>query len=108
MNDCNVFPEQTYVVLLSTCKEGEESWGSGIPTSYVYQLSKPSSSINFFISKDLCGSFDNGWSVESYERAKKYDCDKLRLRLATPNEIAKYLANNGPVKAENILEYQIY
>lgn len=86
--DPNIFPKDSYVVLLSSCT-GNNCWQS-IPEGYCYQLREISSTFNFKITKDINLNKSNGWSGSAH--------DKLELRAATPTEIIVYKALDKPYK----------
>lgn len=98
--DTNVFPKGAYVVLLSSCT-GTNNWAPGIPENYVYRLSEDSSTSNFDIEVDH-ENRENGWG------SKDPNCQKLRLRLATDNELIAYINAGKPVPAIEIENYSIY
>jgi len=89
------FKEGEYVVLLTTCNGDPTVWGKGLPVNHVYILAKDSHKFCFMVDKDLSGVPDI-WEVNELFN---YD-SKLKLRAATPFEIAYYNLNCGPCSVE--------
>ena len=81
--DPNVFKAGTYIVLLASC-DGKDCWKSSIPINHCYILKRDSHSLDIHIKLDAQGSTINGWSSSSF-----YD-SKMKIRAATPEEIAEY------------------
>ncbi len=81
--DPNVFKAGTYIVLLASC-DGKNCWKSSMPINHCYILKRDSHSLDIHIKLDAQGSTINGWSSGSY-----YD-SKMKIRAATPEEIAEY------------------
>jgi len=81
--DPNVFKAGTYIVLLASC-DGKDCWKSSMPINHCYILKRDSHSLDIHIELDAQGSTNNGWSCGSY-----YD-SKMKIRAATPEEIAEY------------------
>lgn len=104
MIDTNIFPKGTHIVLLSSC-DGSNVWGYKIPNNYIYKLRGDSSTFNLSLEKDAVGG-QNGWST-----VKPSVYNKMRLRAATPEEIAAY-EKYGPCSVEKakefIFEHEIY
>jgi hypothetical protein len=93
--DSNVFPAGSYVVLLASCDVGVK-W-KGIPINHCYKLEQESNSNHFFINKDTEGSISNGWYHTPYD-------SKLKLRAATPEEIAEYKKLGKPFDVTTLEE----
>jgi hypothetical protein len=83
MEDSNKFNAGTYVVLLAS-SDGKNLWLDDLPVGYCFLLRENSSSNVFKVAKDIKGNCHNGWSCD-YSFASK-----LKLRLATVNEINEY------------------
>lgn len=86
--DLNVFPKDSYVVLLSSC-DGNNCWEHYIPEGFCYQLREDSNTFNFRIKQNTKGRAD-GWGDSPH--------NKLKLRAATPTEIIVYKALDKPYK----------
>lgn len=80
-----MFKKDEYIVLLAGC-DGGDTWPRSLPINHCYKLRKNSyeDKRGFHVILDTNGSDLNGWSC-----AGKYD-SKLKMRYATPQEIAEY------------------
>lgn len=104
MNDPNIFPKGTHIVLLSNC-DSSSVWEPGIPNNYIYRLHEDSSTFSIMLEKDAQDN-ENGWSIHPNS-----SFDKMKLRKATKEEILAY-KKYGVCSVEKakdfIIEYQIY
>lgn len=108
--DPNAFPKGTYVVMEHTCSVEGGNWKDSMPEHYCYLLREDSTTVYVMMERDLKGSKNNGWRSGSPDTTHKY----LKLRRATPREIARYQELGMPFdvrtlpKDEIINQYSIY
>lgn len=91
MNDPNIFPVGSYVVLLHTCCDDQKVWQRSMPINHVYKLREASSTFRFYIEKDCTGSTSNAWYTTDQSAN-----NQLKLRAATDCEIAEYKRIDKP------------
>lgn len=84
IEDPNVFPAGSYVVLLASCNGGN-CW-SNMPINHCYKLRNESATNRFYPEVDAKRNTSNGWRYSGTDNSVL----KLKLRAATPKEIAEY------------------
>jgi len=103
IDDC-VFPKDSYVVMLSS-PNGTNQWFNSIPQDAVYKLKENSSKKYMKFYKDIRG-IKNGWEAGELSNT----CNKLKLRLATQEEIEVYEKAGKAVMLKDIklMKTEIY
>lgn len=99
MEDKNIFPKGTYVVLKQGCVV-PNSWGHSIPINNIYVLREDSSNYYFKVELDIQGISSNGWSISS----PSHIYNKLVLKKATIKQVIAYEFIGGPCYEDSFKE----